>query len=85
MAAVALTAQHRSPGTLPQIPSRSSVSQLTTDTSPRGPGRSVTARGDPAVGSSQAPSQKSLSLLPKLGSCPQEALGSWERGVGDPR
>lgn len=45
MAALALPAQHRSPGTDPQIPFRFSVSQFTTEVSPRGPGRSVTARG----------------------------------------
>lgn len=35
------------------------------------------------AGSSQA--QKFPFLLPMLGSCPQEAPGSWERDVGDPR
>lgn len=74
VAALALPTQHHLAGTHPQIPMGSRVSQLTMGTPPWGQGG--IAHGDPAVGTTQAPAQKSPLPLPILGSCPQGASGS---------
>lgn len=77
---LSIPAQHHLAGPHPQIPIGPRVPPGTT---PWGPGWGGTAHGDPAVGTSQAPAQKSLSPLPILVWCPPGASGSWEQDAGD--
>lgn len=77
---VTIPAQHHSTGTPPQIPFGSRVPQLTAGTPPWGPGQGDTACGDSAVGTSQAPAQKSSSHPPRPGLLPTGSIGILRAG-----